>query len=84
VWAKPLSGRNGSAAFLLSGAPTGQSANVTVFWADVGYLYSSNCSVRDLVAQNDLGHFVGGYTALLAKDESMLLKIVPDVFPREL
>ena len=77
VWAKPLSGRNGSAAFLLNTFNQGDPHNVTVFFADLGYDASAKALVRDLVARKDLGSFTGSYTALLGASESRLLRVRP-------
>ena len=50
VWAKPLSARNGSAAFALN--TSGRvAANVTVFFADVDFLAETNATVRDLAGR---------------------------------
>jgi hypothetical protein len=76
VWAKPLSAKNGSAAFLLNQNGQ-QSSNGTVFFADIGFLATTNATIRDLVARKELGNFVGSFTVELKPDESRLLKITP-------
>ena len=51
VWAKPLSARNGSAAFI--SILSNNEKNVIVFLVDLGFYTSINASVRDVVARKD-------------------------------
>jgi alpha-galactosidase len=80
VWAKPLNANGARAVVLLNAGAA--PADVTVSFADVG-LGPGSATVRDLVAEKDLGAFSGQYTAkALPSHASATLKIVGNEPPR--
>ena len=60
VWSKKLNGTGVRAVLLLNRGTS--SANITVYWSDLG-LASGSATVRDLWAKQDLGTFANSYTA---------------------
>jgi alpha-galactosidase len=80
VWAKPLNANGARAVVLLNAGAA--PADVTVSFPDVG-LGPGSATVRDLVAQKDLGTFSGQYTAkALPSHGTATLKMVGNEPPR--
>ena len=76
VYAKPLgSFTSGQYAVLLLNRSS-QTATMTVNWGQMGLVAGSSAAVRDLWAHQDLGAFVGSYTAPdIPSHGSMMLKV---------
>jgi alpha-galactosidase len=74
VWEKPNGDGSYSVALFNLGTST---APVTVTWSELGF--SGSAAARDLWAHNNLGSFSGSYTASVASDGSILLKVTPPI-----
>ncbi|CAN7429278.1 ricin-type beta-trefoil lectin domain protein [Pseudoduganella sp. LjRoot289] len=72
VYSKVLSGNGKRAVLLLN--RTGQSASMTVRWADTG-LAAATATVRDVWAKANLGSFAASYTATVPAMASVLLRV---------
>jgi alpha-galactosidase len=63
IWWRPLA--NGDKAVILynDGTVAQSKFNISIHWVDIGWPAKSNVTVRDIWLQQDLGAFVGSYTA---------------------
>jgi fibronectin type 3 domain-containing protein len=81
VWSKTLGYDFGTKAVVLFNR-LGPATNITCYWTNVG-LQAGTATVRDLWAHTNLGTFTNSFTAHVASNSAMMLKIVgaPPVLP---
>ena len=71
VWSKALDTPGERAVLLLN--RTGDPADITVHWSDLGLQNASTASVRDVWARKDLGTFNSSYSAHVQSNDGALL-----------
>ena len=73
IWSKPLANLGERAVVLLN--RTGEAAQMTVSWSDLGLIGSKPVKVRDVWAKKDLGLVLSSYTAMVPAGDLVLLKV---------
>eukprot|EP01122_Echinamoeba_exundans_P008671 TRINITY_DN2914_c0_g1_i2.p1 TRINITY_DN2914_c0_g1~~TRINITY_DN2914_c0_g1_i2.p1 ORF type:complete len:330 (-),score=90.65 TRINITY_DN2914_c0_g1_i2:34-1023(-) len=76
VWAGPLADGDW-AVLLLNRSPS--SASITADWDSFGFSLTTTMSVRDVWNRQELGNFVGAFTANVGSHDSVVLRVTPTV-----
>jgi len=74
VWARPLA--DGSRAVILFNRSS-KEAPIAVNWTEIGYPKTLGAQVRDLWKHQDLGVFIGTYSAAVPGHGAVMVKITP-------
>jgi alpha-galactosidase len=74
VWARPLA--DGSRAVILFNRSS-KEAPIAVNWTEIGYPKTLGAQVRDLWKHQDLGVFIGSYSAAVPGHGAVMVKITP-------
>ncbi len=75
VWARQL--HDGSRAVVLFNRGK-DAAEISFEWTDIGYPNTLKANVRDLWKHEDIGKFVGGFSAKVNGHDVVMIKVIPE------